>query len=104
MASGTIPREPSLRYHSVSYTTAIPSGGGVNVNYSFSDLGIPDDEDVMIVQVRQYHYGAQDDVYHSLFVGWTFNNSARTISIRIYSTRANSANSHFITEALSYKR
>ena len=104
MASGTIPREPSLRYHSVSYTTAIPSGGSVNVNYSFSDLGIPDDEDVMIVQVRQYHYGSQDDVYHSLFVGWTFNNSARTISIRIYSTRNNSANSHFVTEALSYKR
>ena len=104
MASGTIPREPSLRYHSVSYTTAIPSGGGVNVNYSFADLGIPDDEDVMIVQVRQHHYGSQDDVYHSLFVGWTFNNSARTISIRIYSTRNNSANSHFVTEALSCKR
>lgn len=103
MASGTIPREPSLRYHSVSYTTLVPVGG-VNVNYSFADLGIPDDEDVMLVQVRQYHYGAQDDVYHSLSVGWTFNNSARTISIRIYSTRTNTANSHFIIEALSYNR
>ena len=93
---------PSLGYYYIVYNTPIQPGG-TNINYSFSDLGIPDDETVLLVQIRQYHYGTLDDVYHSLFIGWTFNNVSRTISARIYSTRTNSANSQIVFEALTIK-
>ena len=93
---------PSLGYYYIVYNTPIQPGG-TNINYSFSDLGIPDDETVLLVQIRQYHYGTLDDVYHSLFIGWTFNNVSRTISARIYSTRTNSANSQLVFEALTIK-
>lgn len=92
-----------LKYYYTTRTGSVTAGTGTDISCSFADLGIPNDEKAIIVNVRQYSQGSADDTWYGLFFGWGIDNTNRRVTARVYSSRSNVATPTIIIECLAQK-
>lgn len=92
-----------LRSVNTSAQRTVVPGNPINLEYSYADLGLADDEKILICNWRQYHHGSYDDVWKQIYIGWSYSNVTRKVYFRCISARDNNASPTFVFEALVYK-
>ena len=64
-------------------------------NFTYDTLGIPAGGTIILATLNQTHSSGADDVYHSVWPGFSWNDSSRTLWTRFWSTRSAQATVQF---------
>lgn len=83
-----------------TYTAGVSAGDYRDITYD--DLGIPAGGTLIMVSMHQMHWSG-DDVYHSVFEAFSWDNSTRILHTGIYSTRTTIATVTFRIDYLYTK-
>ena len=79
-----------LGHGSKNFTIIAYVNSSYEVNFTYNDLGIPAGGKMIMASLNQTHWSG-DDVYHSVWQGFSWNDSDRMLKIRFWSTRSSQA-------------
>lgn len=83
-----------LGHGSKNFTITAPVNSSYEVNFTYNELGIPAGGTMIMASLNQTHWSG-DDVYHSVWQGFSWNDSDRLLKIRFWSTRSSQASVPF---------
>lgn len=83
-----------LGHGSKNFTIIAYVNSSYEVNFTYNELGIPAGGTMIMASLNQTHWSG-DDVYHSVWQGFSWNDSDRMLKIRFWSTRSSQASVPF---------
>lgn len=85
-----------LGHGSQTFTITAYVNSSYEKNFNYNDLGIPAGGTMIMATLNQTHTGSGvDDVYHSVWYGFNWNDTSRVVYIRFWSTRSSQAQVQF---------